>query len=151
MGRGRHYVLTDRHKMVATRLAMGDTTREAAQHTGYSEVRVHRIKKFPAFQAEVERERERIREEMTSEGLALLRKEMRPTIRRLVALRDQDLKLAVAARAADSILDRVIPRQEHKQEDKTLRIVLDVQALSEMRDAVVAAGIEDAEILSLPP
>jgi len=102
------------------------------------------------MQQEIERERRRIRERVTTEALEALADEALPTVRRLVGLRDQDESLPTALGAANAILDRVVPKTQRVEDERTIRIVLDAEALTQMRDALVEDGVLEHEVLGEP-
>lgn len=132
--------LNDRHRLLASYIALGYSREDAAAKCGISKGRVDTIMTSPLMTHEIAQERRRIRERITADALGLLQQEAVPSVRRLVGLRDQDDNRTVALGATNSILDRVIPKTTRLEEDRTLRIVFDAEILTDMREAMIEDG-----------
>ena len=144
--------LNDRHRLLATYIALGYTNEEAGRELDLAPNRISIIRQSPLFAHEVEQERRRIRTQITADALGLLHQEALPSVRRLAELRDQSDNLNVALGASNSIVDRVVPKTLRHEEERTLRIVFDAEVLAEMREALVEDGafVEVEEALALP-
>lgn len=146
--------LSDRHRLLATYIALGYSNEDAGRELKMSAQRVSIIRQSPLFVHEVDSERKRIRERITTDAVTMLGTEAVPSVRRLVELRDQNDNLAVAKGSADSILDRVIPRQVKHEEERTVRIVFDAETMTELRETLIEDGVladvEAAALAELP-
>lgn len=132
--------LTERHRLVALMLAAGRTNVEVAHLTGLSPNRVSILRTSPLFQQLVEQERETIRRQAVEAVIHRLNGQAGPTLDTLINLRDQRQNLQVALGAANSLFDRVVPRQTAHEETRTLAVQFSRADVHDMLSVLAERG-----------
>lgn len=124
--------LRPKHELLAYVLASGTSFKRAASIVGYQQNYVSTLASSPLFQVRVRQ----IQEQYTTEALSSLRDrllaEAQPSLTRLVDLRDRSDDERVSLAAANSILDRTVPRgqvQNREAQNPTLSLSTEALAL----------------------
>ena len=132
--------LNDKHRMVSYLVAAGQTRSQVAEVTGFTPEYLTTLTRSPLFK----RQLARIRQEVEDRAVGAIVDQLQErTVNEADGALDTMIELMNGARnenvrlgAATNILDRAVPKQTKHQEEQTIRISIDSEALQGMSAVV---------------
>lgn len=152
--------INQKHQLMLYMVLAGKRTKDIADALGYHPNRVSTIINSPLFKAQLDELRGSLHDMTFADFLERIRQEVIKNFDFKVQLRDNtqamDSIRLQAARDISADVDRLYPKIERREEEKTIHISLDERSLQAMVTAVAQASgkpvpVIEAEFEPLPP
>lgn len=152
--------VNQKHQLMLYMVLAGKRTKDIASALNYHPNRVSTIINSPLFKAQLDELRNSLHDMTFADFLERIRQEVIKNFEFKVNLRDNEKAMdsirLQAARDISTDVDRLYPKIERREEEKTIHISLDERSLQAMVTAVAQATgkpapIIDAEFEPLPP